>query len=127
MTAIVIFLQIALGGLLTFNFITPESHILTGLLVLILAIGCMVFALVSKPAFRPLQGLSVALVVLIVIQAILGFATLSNGSQVIAWIHLVNAIAIYGMALSGTFMAMRWDRISATQPAKVRDQLAQIA
>jgi heme A synthase len=111
-TAIVVFLQIALGGLLTFGFITPTPHIITGFVVLALAVATMAIALVSKPSFRPIQGLSVGLVVLLVVQIILGFVTLGSGSQLIAWVHLVNAIAIYGMAVAGGFMAMRWDHIS---------------
>ena len=52
------------------------------------------------------------MVILILVQIILGFATLDSGSPVIAWVHLVNAIAIYGMAIAGTVMTMRWDQMS---------------
>ena len=114
-TSILVFLQIALGGLLTFSFITALPHIITGFVVLAFAIVTLVMAQRLKPAFRPLQGLSVGLVLLIVVQIILGFTTLSTGNQVIAWIHLLVAMGIYGMAIAGTFMSMRLDYHSREQ------------
>ena len=114
-TSIVVFLQIALGGLLTFSFITSLPHIITGFAVLAFAIVTLVVAQTLKPPFRPLQGLSVGLVLLIVVQIILGFTTLSTGNQVIAWVHLLVAMGIYGMAIAGTFMSMRLDYRSREQ------------
>jgi heme A synthase len=108
-TSILVFLQIALGGLLTFSFISSLPHIITGFAVLVFAIATLVMAQRVKPPFRPLQGLSIGLVLLIVVQIILGFTTLSTGNQVIAWVHLLVAMAIYGLAIAGTFMSMRLD------------------
>ena len=68
-----------------------------------------------KPPFRPLQGLSVGLVLLIIVQIILGFTTLSTGNLVIAWVHLLVAMGIYGMVIAGTFMSMRLDYRSREQ------------
>lgn len=116
-TALAVFLQIAIGGLLTSDFIDPGVHILAGIVVLLLALATMAVALTSKPPFRPVQGLTVGLVVLILVQVVLGFATLGTGSQVLAWVHLVNALAIYGMAVAGTFMAVRWDHMSSATAA----------
>jgi heme A synthase len=110
-TAGVVFLQIVLGGLLTFNFISPEPHIILGFIVFIIAIATMVVALITKPSFRPVIMISIIMVVLIIVQIILGFATLANGSQLIAWLHFVNAMAIYGAAISGTFLAIRWNQM----------------
>jgi hypothetical protein len=112
LTAIVIFVQLVLGGLLTFNFITPGIHIAVGILVLVLAIATMVSVLVSKQTFKPLRNLSIGLVALIVVQLILGFVTLKNGSAVIAWIHFVTALGIYGMSVASNFFAMQWNRIN---------------
>ena len=109
LTSILVFLQIALGGLLTFSFISALPHIITGFAVLAFAIVALVMAQSLKPPFRPLQGLSVGLVLLVVVQIILGFTTLSTGNQVIAWIHLLVAMGIYGMVIAGTFMSMRLD------------------
>lgn len=118
-TSILVFLQIALGGLLTFSFISALPHIITGFVVLGFAIVTFVIAQRLKPPFRPLQGLSVGLVLLIVVQIILGFTTLSTGNQVIAWVHLLVAMGIYGMAIAGTFMSMRLDYRSREQPIPI--------
>ena len=114
-TMILVFIQIALGGLLTFDYISWVPHAITGFIVLALAIVTLIVAQTSKPPFRPLQGLSVGLVLLVVVQIILGFTTLSTGNQVIAWVHLLVAMAIYGMAIAGTFMSMRLDYRSREQ------------
>ena len=114
-TAAVVFLQLLLGGLLTFDFISPEPHIIAGFVVFFLAIATMVASLVSKPPFRPMQILSIVLVLLIIVQIILGFATLATGSQFIAWIHFVTALAIFGATISGTFMALRWNHMAAAR------------
>jgi heme A synthase len=114
-TAILVFLQIALGGLLTFNFITSIPHIITGFVVLAFAIITLVLAQTLKPPFRPLQGLSIGLVLLTIVQIILGFSFLATNNDVIAWVHLLAAVGIYGMAVSGTFMSMRLDHDSRQQ------------
>lgn len=115
-TMILVFLQIALGGLLTFDFISWVPHAITGFIVLGLAIVTLIVAQTTKPPFRPLQGLSTGLVIAIVVQIVLGFITLSTSNQVIAWVHLLVAVGIYGMVVSGTFMSMRLDYRSREQP-----------
>lgn len=118
-TTIVVFLQLLLGGLLTFNFISPGAHILTGLIVFILAVVTMIVSLVSKPRSRSLQITSIVMVVLIIVQILLGFDTLATSNQVVAWIHFVNAMVIYGVAVSGTFVAsLRRDQAGKLQPAR---------
>src|SRR5579872_761463 len=106
LNAVVVFIQLALGGLLTFDFISAAPHIVVGFVVFALAIATMVFTFISKPVFKPARNLSIGLVVLLIIQIILGFATLSSGSSIIAWINLLNALAIYGMSIAGTFLAI---------------------
>src|SRR5579872_1962484 len=108
----VIFLQLLLGGLLTFDFISAAPHIILGFVVFILAIATMILAIVSKPVFKPVRNMSIALVVLIIVQILLGFATLSNGSQAIAWVHFIVAMGIYGLAVSGSVIAVRWDQMT---------------
>ena len=114
-TSLVIFLQLLLGGLLTFGFITPTAHIVTGFIVFILAIATMILVLVSKPSFRPLRGVSIGMVALIIIQIILGFETLSSGSQTLAWIHFAVAMGIYGMSVTGSVMAFSWNNAARAQ------------
>ncbi len=118
-TGIVVFIQLALGGLLTFDFIPAAPHIVVGFLVFALAIATTVAVWMSKPSFRPARMMSAGLVALILVQIVLGFATLGTGSTVLAWIHFVVALGIYGMNIAGTFMVMRWDQMTrqgAQQP-----------
>lgn len=106
-TAFAVFLQLLLGGLLTFSFINPGIHILMGLIVFGLAIFTLIASLVIKPKFKSLQITSIVLVLLIIVQIILGFNTLATGNQLVAWLHFVNAMAIYGAVLSGVFVSRR--------------------
>ena len=114
-TGVAIFLQLLLGGLLTFGFITVGAHIVLGFIVSVLAIASMVAAWVAKPPFRPIRIMSVVLVLLLVLQIILGFAALGSGSRAIDWLHFVNALAIYGIGVSVAFMSMRWEAMSRRQ------------
>ena len=116
-TMILVFIQIALGGLLTFDYISWIPHAITGFVVLALAVVTLIVAQTSKPPFRPLQGLSIGLVLAIVVQIILGFLTLNTGNLAVAWVHLLVAVGIYGMVVSGTFMSMRLNYHSREQPA----------
>jgi heme A synthase len=109
LTTAVVLLQLVVGGPLTFDFVSPGPHIVLGALVLVLALADMVSALFTKPSFKPLQRLSVGLVALILLQVVLGFLALGTGSHVAALLHFANALAVYGVAIAGAFMAMRWD------------------
>jgi heme A synthase len=117
-TGAVLGLQLLLGGLLTFGFISPEAHIVVGFVLFFLAIATMGVWLASKPAFRPMQVLTVVVVLLILLQIVLGFATLGSGSLVLAFVHFVNALLIFGAMISGTFMALRWDRMTGAAADK---------
>ncbi len=114
-TSIVVFLQLLLGGLLTFGFIAPIAHIVTGFIVFILAVATMIVVFVSKPTFAPLRGISIGMVALIVVQIILGFETLSSGSPILAWVHFAVAMGIYAMSATGSVMAFSWNRTVRTQ------------
>jgi heme A synthase len=114
-TSAVIFIQLLLGGLLTFSFIDPTAHIITGFIVFILAVATMVVVFTSKPSFPPLRGISIGMVALIIIQIILGFEILrsgNGGSQILPWVHFAVAMGIYGMAVAGSFMAFTWSNMA---------------
>ncbi len=113
-TSIVILIQLLLGGLVTFNFMAPTIHIITGFIVFVLAIATMVVTLRgnSRSSFRTLRGISIGLVTLIVIQMILGFVTLASGSSVVAWVHFGVAMGIYAMSVAGSVMAFMWVNMS---------------
>lgn len=102
-----------LGGLLTFNFIGPSIHIALGVVVFILAIATMIVTIVAKQRTRSLLITSIVLILLIILQIALGFETLRTGSQIVAWVHFANAMAIYGVAMSGSFLSSK-----VTQPDK---------
>ncbi|MDG6901835.1 MAG: hypothetical protein JRM80_07730 [Nitrososphaerota archaeon] len=110
-TGIALFIQLALGGLLTFGFVDPLAHIVWGAVVGILALVTLAFVIRLKPRPRPLTGLSVGLVLLLVLQVVLGFYTLDTGDQAVAWVHFINSLAIYGMGVAGTFMALGIDKM----------------
>jgi len=111
-TSAVLGFQLLLGGLLTFAFISSEAHIVTGFVLFILAIATMVAWLAAKPSFRPMKVVTVVIVVLILLQIILGESTLNSGNQAVAFLHFLNALAIFGATISGSFMAMRWEKMT---------------
>lgn len=117
-TFIVIFLELMLGGLLTFDFISPASHIILGFIVFVLAIATLLLSMVSKPSFKPMQTLSLVILVLILVQIVLGFATLDTGNQVVAWAHFANAMVIFGAAITGNFVALRWGQIEKARSVR---------
>ncbi len=92
---------------MTFDFIPWMPHAITGFLVLAFGIVILVMALRLKPPFKPLRGLSIGLVLAITAQIVLGFYTEATDNQVVAWVHLLVAMGIYGMVIAGTFMSMR--------------------
>lgn len=104
-TALVIFVQLALGGLLTFDFISVAPHIITGFLVLTFAILLVIVLYRQDKEYARLRNMSIAMVGLILAQIILGFATLESNNQILAWLHLLLALGIYGMIVSETFIA----------------------
>jgi hypothetical protein len=105
LTALSIVVQMALGGLLTFGFISPEAHIVMGFTVYAVSIATLVLVFLNtySPVF--LKNMTIGMVVLLTMQIFLGFATLATGSNLIAFFHLLLAIAIFGLAISETFVA----------------------
>ncbi|HUI85677.1 MAG TPA: hypothetical protein VLY21_00785 [Nitrososphaerales archaeon] len=112
LTGAAVGLQLAIGGLVTFGYIGAFGHIIMGVIVAVLALVALVYALRLKPRIKPLVGVSIGVLLDVFVQAILGFATLGTSSNAslsnaLAYVHFLNALAIFGMALSGTFMSMR--------------------
>ncbi len=106
-TAGVLGLQLLLGGLLTFGFISAEAHILVGFLLLLLATGTMAAWFMTEPAFRPMR-VATAVIVLLLVQGALGFAALGTKSDALSLLHFLDALAVFGATISGSFIAMRW-------------------
>ena len=110
-------IQLALGGLVTFQFLDPSVHIIWGLVLGVIAVVNLFFFIRMQGRPRPLVTLSIAIGVDILIQALLGFTVLgtsdnANLSNGVAWVHFLNALVIFGMTLFGTFMAMAGARMS---------------
>ena len=122
LTGAAVGLQLAIGGLVTFGYIGAFGHIIMGVIVGALALVTLVYSLRMKPRTRPLVGVSVGVLVDVLIQAALGFAALGTSSNAslsnaLAYVHFLNALAIFGMVLSGTFMSMRAEDTASGVPA----------
>ncbi len=117
LTATVILIQIALGGLVTFSFVDPLIHIVWGVVAGVVALVTAVATLRLKPVDSQLRGVAFGVVGGFVVQVVLGFAALNLSSDVLAWVHLVLGVLIYAMALTGMSFAQRREYLSAAQPA----------
>ncbi len=105
-TGIAVFVQLALGGLVTFNYLDAGVHVVWGVVVGALVVVALVLALRLKPRPKQLVGITVGLGADMVLQAILGFAAMGTGNDIVAWVHFLNSLAIYGMGVAATFMAI---------------------
>ncbi len=113
LTALSIVVQIAIGGLLTFGFISPEAHIIMGFTVYAFSIATVVLVFLNIYSPKFLKRMATGMVLLLTIQIFLGFVALYTGSNLIAFFHLLTAIAIFGLAVSETFVAnMVYKRIN---------------
>ena len=115
-------IQLALGGLVTFNFIDTSPHIVWGVVLFLLALATLAFVIRMPGRPKPLVGLAAGIVVDIALQALLGFAVLgtsgnANLSSGIAWVHFLNSLAIFAMTLMATGMVMAAARMQGGPPA----------
>jgi heme A synthase len=117
LTAGAILVQIALGGLVTFDFIDPLVHIVWGAVAFVVATVTAVVALRSKPSDGGLRGVSFGLIAALSAQVVLGFSTLALQSDLLAWFHLVLGVLIYAMSLTGMSFAARQEYMSPRPPA----------
>jgi heme A synthase len=111
-TAGLILVQIALGGLVTFNFISPIFHMIWGFVVFAIAISTSVVTLRSKPTDGGLRGVAAGIIVALIAQVALGFSVLALSNDLLAWVHLLLGVIIYAMALTGMGFAQRQDIMS---------------
>jgi heme A synthase len=99
-----------------FGFIDESAHITLGFITFFLAIITLVAAALTKPRYRPAISISALMVVLILIQGLLGFDFLYTNSPAVIFVHFANALIIYGLAISGVFMTMRWSKMTTATP-----------
>ncbi|MDG6904318.1 MAG: hypothetical protein JRN20_00875 [Nitrososphaerota archaeon] len=119
-TSLFVFLQIALGGVVTFGLdpfkvgsFDPVllAHIANGIIVFGLVVVVAVSALASKPKHNGLNQVSLAMVVFVVVQLALGTTMVAViDAGVLGWIHLLLAVLIYAMTLVGRSFAMMRDQ-----------------
>jgi hypothetical protein len=117
-TGAVLGIQLLLGGLLTFGFISSDAHVAVGFIFFLLTIATMVVWFMTKPAFRPMRIVTTVIVLLVLLQIILGEAALHSGSTTLDFLHFVNALVIFGATFSGMFTAMRWEHMSKAPPSQ---------
>ncbi len=121
LTGVAIFIQMALGGLVTFGYLDTSAHTVMGVVVLALALLTFVTAWRLNPRPRTLAAIAVQLVIFIVIQGALGFAAEDTGNNIISWVHLLNAVGIVGLVVAGRVTASFHDGTPAgaqTRPTR---------
>lgn len=115
LTAIMIFFQLFMGGMVVFGFVPYYVHIITGYVTLGFAASTMAAAMVSKPSFRPVKIQGVLLLAMVVLQGLLGFIILGGANNLLILVHFTNALLIYGLAVSGVSFARRWGAMPLTE------------
>jgi hypothetical protein len=115
-TGVALGIQLALGGLVTYAYLDWRVHMVWGVILGVLALLNLVLVVRMPSRPRRLVGLTVAIGVDILIQGLLGFATQGTGSNALAFVHFLNALAIFGLSLSGSFMAMAAARMGMAPP-----------
>lgn len=109
--------QLALGGAVTFFNLDVAVHALWGVVLGILALVTLVYVRKMPAKPKPLMGLAIGIGVDILIQGLLGYATVGmNDNTVLAFVHFLNAFAIFGMIMMATVMAMAGARMPPGQP-----------
>ncbi|MDE1858597.1 MAG: hypothetical protein KGI26_06005 [Thaumarchaeota archaeon] len=110
-TGIALGVQVALGGLVTFDFLDPPAHIVWGVILGALAVVALVTVARMSPRPKRLFGITIGIGADILLQSLMGFAALGTSSNAslsngIAWVHLLNSFAIFAMLIMGSGMAM---------------------
>lgn len=111
-TALVIFLQAITGAATVLNFYGFGAHLISGLVVAVLALVSTLVAFVNKPKYNALRYSSLVLFLLVLLQGGLGFMAQTSDPLVV--VHFTNALIILGTSIAITFYAFRWGRM---QPA----------
>ena len=108
-------IQLALGGAVTFFSLDVAVHTAWGVVLGVLALVTLVSVMRMPAKPKPLMGLVVGIAVDILVQAVLGFATAATSgdtASALAFVHFLNALAIFGMTLMATGMTMAGARMA---------------
>ena len=102
----VVFVQLILGGLFTFEYATYREHLFMGLFVGAMSIIALVTALfLVKPRSNILIIPTVFLVALLVLQGALGFSI--SHVPWLVMVHYTNALVIFALSIATVFNAVR--------------------
>ncbi len=115
LTSLCIVLEMAPGGLLTFGFISSGAYIVVGFTVYAVSIATLLLVFPNSYSPKFLKNMAIGMVVLLTLQILLGFATLTSGNRILAFFHILPAIAILGLAVSETFVAnIAYEHVNAS-------------
>ena len=112
LTALAIFIQAITGAATVLDFYGFDALLMSGYVVVALALVSTVVAFAVKPQYGALRYASVVLLVLLLILGALGVRAETSDQLVVA--HFVNSLVIYGISIAMTFYAFRWGRAATT-------------
>ena len=102
----VVFVQLIIGELFTFEYATYREHLFMGLFVGVMSIIALVTALfLVKPRSNILIIPTVFLVALLVLQGALGFSI--SHVPWLVMVHYTNALVIFALSIATVFNAVR--------------------
>jgi heme A synthase len=110
LTALIIFLQAITGAITVLGIYDVGAHVNTGYVVGALTLATMIFALLAKPKYKALRYSAIVLFALVVVQGLLGFASMM--SDVMVAVHFTNSLIVYGISIAMIFYAFRWGRMT---------------
>jgi heme A synthase len=115
--ALAVFIQLILGGSVTFGYLSTSTHLAFGYLAGVLVLVTFVLAVVTKPRDMGLFGVTLIALILIIVQGGLGMVAASSNSPAINLGHFVNGIVVFGLMVASTFYAAKVSRMSKVKVA----------
>ena len=110
LTALVVLMQAITGAVTVLGMYDVGAHMNTGYVVGVLTLASMIVALAVKPKYNALRYSAIVLFALVVVQGLLGFASMMRDEMVA--VHFTNALIIYGISIAMLFYAFRWGRMA---------------
>jgi len=115
-TALIVFLQLIMGGLFVFGYVVYRDHLFLGIGVAIMSIISLITALfLAKPRSNSLTYPAVIMFALVVLQGALGFSI--SHVPWLVMVHYTNALIIFVLSIAMVFNAVKVSRIQLVSPA----------
>ena len=109
-TAGIVFIQLVLGGLFTFDYATYQEHLFTGVLVGIMSIVSLITALfLAKPRSNSLVIPTVFMLALIALQGALGLSI--SHVPWLVMVHYTNALIIFALSIVTVLNTVRLSKM----------------